>query len=145
MRVVAQIVRDAALKANGNDHSDINYGLLLLVSFTTTDNENIANKMADKVLKMRIFPDDQGKTNLDIKSIDGKIMSVSQFTLYGELSGRRPSFTKVLPGTESSKLYDIFNAALRKEVTVATGLFGANMDIRFTNEGPVTYILEINE
>lgn len=145
MKIVAQIVRDASLSINEKEYSKITYGLLLLVSFKSGDNESGALAMADKVLKMRIFPDSDGKTNLSILDIEGEILSVSQFTLYGEFKGRRPSFTNVLPGAESSKLYAIFNKALAEHVRVQEGVFGALMDITFTNVGPVTYILDDEE
>lgn len=145
MRIVAQIIEDAALSVNEKPYSEITYGLLLLVSFKVGDNEETVLKLVDKVLKMRIFPDEEGKTNLSILDIKGEILSVSQFTLYGEFKGRRPSFTKVLPGTESARLYDIFNKALAERLSVKTGVFGAMMNIRFTNVGPITYIVEENE
>lgn len=145
MKIVAQIVKDATLTINEVPYSNITKGLLLLVSFKVGDTQDDALLMADNILKMRIFPDEDGKTNLSIIDIKGEILSVSQFTLYGEFKGRRPSFTKVLPGSESKALYDIFNAALKEMVTVKTGVFGENMNISFTNVGPVTYIIENEE
>lgn len=145
MRIIAQIVRDATLRINKEVYSEIHYGLFLLVSFAVGDNAETAINMADKVIKMRIFPDREGKTNLNIATVGGEILSVSQFTLYGDFKGRRPSFTKVLPGAQSRELYDIFNEALRREANVKTGLFGEMMDITFTNVGPATYWLESDE
>lgn len=145
MRIVAQLVQNAFLKIDGKVYSSINFGLFLLVSFTHGDTPEIAQALAQKVLEMRIFPDENGKTNLSITDVGGEILSVSQFTLYGEFKGRRPSFTSVLPGRESSKLYDIFNEALRTTVQVAPGVFGAEMAITSTNVGPVTYLIEENE
>lgn len=145
MRIIAQIVENASLEIDKKVFSFIPKGLLLLVSFTTSDTPEIARKMADKISKMRVFPDEDGKTNLDILTFGGEILSVSQFTLYAEFSGRRPSFTKVLNGVQSAALYDIFNAALAQKVVTKTGVFGANMNITFTNCGPVTYLVEENE
>lgn len=145
MRVVAQIVRNATLTINQKVYSEIHYGLFLLVSFTFGDSAETAEKMADKVMKMRVFPDSEGKTNLDIMAVGGEILSVSQFTLYGDFKGRRPSFTRVLPGAQSRELYDIFNKALSQSLKVKTGVFGEMMDINFTNVGPATYLLESDE
>lgn len=145
MRVVAQIVRNATLTITQKVYSEIHYGLFLLVSFTFGDSAETAEKMADKVMKMRVFPDSEGKTNLDIMAVGGEILSVSQFTLYGDFKGRRPSFTKVLPGAQSRELYDIFNKALSQSLKVKTGFFGEMMDITFTNVGPATYLLESDE
>lgn len=142
MKIVAQIVKDAKVVVAENVVSTLDYGLLLLVSFTTTDTETHVHELVDRVLKMRIFPDANGKTNLTIKDVGGALLSISQFTLYGAFKGRRPSFTDVLPGALSKKLYDTFNTLLRKEITVKEGVFGVHMDVSFTNIGPVTYILE---
>ncbi|HZJ89476.1 MAG TPA: D-aminoacyl-tRNA deacylase [Bacilli bacterium] len=145
MKIVAQIVQNARVEVAKKQIAEIKYGLLLLVSFTHTDTIEDVNYLADRVLKMRIFPDQSDKTNLSILNINGAILSVSQFTLYGDLKSRRPSFTNVLPGAESEALYAAFNARLAEEVTVATGEFGAKMLLTFTNVGPVTYILDSNE
>ncbi len=142
MKIVAQIVQDAKVVVNEEIVSTLNYGLLLLVSFTTTDTKQDVIELVDKVVKMRIFPDEDGKTNLTISDAGGAILSISQFTLYGAFKGRRPSFTDVMPGSQSKQLYDLFNKLLRQEITVKEGVFGAHMDVSFTNIGPVTYILE---
>lgn len=145
MRIVAQIARNATLTVRNKVVSQLDYGLFLLVSFKVGDSLDDVRELADKVRKMRIFPDENGKTNLNINDAKGHILSVSQFTLYGEFKGRRPSFTKVLKGSESSELFTAFNRELAKGVSVETGIFGADMDITFTNVGPVTYILESHE
>ncbi len=142
MRVVAQIVQNAAVLINGTVHNQINYGLLLLVSFCAEDDELVVEKMAKTVALMRVFPDENDKTNLSLAEVSGEVLSISQFTLYGEFKGRRPSFTRSLKGSESSKLYETFNRELEKYVTVKTGIFGANMNLTFTNVGPATYLLE---
>lgn len=145
MRVVIQIVKDAKLEIDNKVYSSIDYGMLLLVSFTLSDTKEVAKKMAEKIALMRIFPDKNGKTNLNINQVNGEVLSVSQFTLYGEFNSRRPSFTKVLSGEESSQLYDYFNSELRKMLKVKTGVFGSDMNITFTNVGPVTYVVESDE
>lgn len=142
MKIVAQIVKNAQVIVDEKVISTIDYGLLLLVSFTTNDSVNDVEELVDRVLKMRIFPDEHGKTNLTIKDVGGAILSISQFTLYGAFKGRRPSFTAVLPGGESQVLYNTFNTLLSAEIIVKQGVFGAHMDVSFTNIGPVTYILE---
>ncbi|MGI6734926.1 MAG: D-aminoacyl-tRNA deacylase [Bacilli bacterium] len=145
MRIVAQIVKNAKLEINNEVYTSVDYGLLLLVSFTLSDDKEVVKKMAEKIALMRIFPDENGKTNLNINQVNGEVLSVSQFTLYGEFNSRRPSFTKVLGGKESSELYDYFNAELDNYVKVSTGVFGADMNITFTNVGPVTYLLDSDE
>lgn len=145
MRIVAQIVKNAKLEINNEVYASVDYGLLLLVSFTLSDDKEVVKKMAEKIALMRIFPDENGKTNLNINQVNGEVLSVSQFTLYGEFNSRRPSFTKVLGGKESSELYDYFNVELGNYVKVSTGVFGADMNITFTNVGPVTYLLDSDE
>lgn len=142
MKIVAQIVRDASVSVSNKAIAHIKYGLLLLVSFRHGDTLSDVRLLSDRVLKMRIFPDQDGKTNLNIRDAGGEILSVSQFTLYGDLKSRRPSFTNVLSGNESKALYEAFNHELQKEIRVAEGEFGAAMELTFTNVGPVTYILE---
>lgn len=142
MRIVAQIARNGTLSVNNEVISQLSYGLLLLVSFKNGDSVSDVAHLAEKIIKMRIFPDKDGKTNLNIIDAGGSILSVSQFTLYGEFKGRRPSFTNVLPSAESSELFAEFNRLLAASVHVETGVFGAHMDISFTNVGPATYIVE---
>ncbi len=142
MRVVAQVVKNAAVKIEEAVHNEIEYGLLLLVSFCEGDNLTVVEKMAKTIALMRVFPDENDKTNLSLADVSGEVLSISQFTLYGEFKGRRPSFTKSLKGSESVVLYDAINEELSKLVTVKTGVFGANMELTFTNVGPATYLLE---
>lgn len=148
MRILVQSCLDAKLEINNNVFSSIERGYLLLVSFKPGDNELIIDKMIAKLLKMRIFLDEFGKSNLSIKDIDGEIMSVSQFTLYGSLKdGNRPSFTNSLKFDEANKLYKLFNNKLEAafEKNIATGQFGADMKIHFTNDGPYTIMLDSME
>ena len=123
--------------------SEIDKGYMLLVGFTEGDNETNINKMIKKIINLRIFEDENGKMNLNIKQVGGKILSISQFTLYANTNeGNRPSFVNALSGDKSVILYDKFNELLKKEIEVQTGVFGADMNIDFINNGPCTIFLE---
>ena len=100
--------------------------------------------MVHKVLNLRIFPDDNGVMNRSVLDVEGKILSVSQFTLYADTKkGNRPSYIKALNGEEAKKLYDLWNVELAKEISVETGVFGADMNVTLTNVGPTTIWLEM--
>lgn len=143
MRVIVQVAKDAKCVIDNKTYSSIDFGYVLLVGFTEGDDLNIINKMIKKIINLRIFNDSDGKMNLNIKQVNGKILSISQFTLYANTNnGNRPSFVDALPGEKSSLLYDKFNELLKKEVEVQTGVFGAEMEISFTNIGPCTISLE---
>ena len=144
MKIVVQRVKKASVTINGEVHGKINQGYLLLVGFGLNDDESIAEQMADKVLKLRVCDDSNGKMNLSILDIQGEILSISQFTLYADASkGRRPSFTDACPPQLASKLYDHFNDELRKsELNIQTGIFQAEMDVELINSGPITIILD---
>ena len=148
MRVVVTTVRDAKVEINKEVVGAIDKGYLLLVGFTKGDNEYIINKMIDKIINLRIFPDENGKTNLSIKDVGGDILSVSQFTLYADVScGRRPSFVNAMRPDEATKMYDLFNQNLEKEFgkKIEKGVFGADMDVYSINEGPFTLLLDSKE
>ncbi|MBQ1810861.1 MAG: D-tyrosyl-tRNA(Tyr) deacylase [Erysipelotrichaceae bacterium] len=144
MRLTVQRVSEASCTVEGELISSIGQGYMVLVGFSVDDNEEIAKKMAQKLSKLRVFSDEQGKMNLDIHAVNGEILSVSQFTLYGDArKGNRPSFVRALGGPEAIKLYDYFNQCLREEgLQVKTGIFGADMKIALVNDGPVTIWLE---
>lgn len=144
MRLTVQRVSEASCTVDGKRISEIGPGYMLLVGFSVDDNEAIAKKMAQKVAKLRVFSDEEGKMNLDIHAVNGEILSISQFTLYGDArKGNRPSFVRALGGPEAIKLYDYFNQCLREEgLQVRTGIFGADMKIALVNDGPVTIWLE---
>ena len=144
MRLTVQRVSEASCTVEGELNSSIGQGYMVLVGFSVDDNEEIAKKMALKLSKLRVFSDEQGKMNLDIHAVNGEILSVSQFTLYGDArKGNRPSFVRALGGPEAIKLYDYFNQCLREEgLQVKTGIFGADMKIALVNDGPVTIWLE---
>ena len=148
MRIVSQNVKEASVFIDKKLYSKINKGFLLLVSFCNKDTYDIVDKMVTKLLKMRVFPDENGKTNLSIKDVNGEILSVSQFTLYGSIKkGNRPSFIdKCLDYDESIKLYDYFNNKILDEnIELKTGIFGADMEVSLINEGPFTMILDSEE
>lgn len=148
MKLVVQNVSHANVNINGVTKSAINRGYLVLVGFTQGDDINIINKMADKLLNMRVFNDINGKTNLSINDINGEILVVSQFTLYANFKeGRRPSFVDALPGQESEPLYNEFIKVLQSKFTkeIKTGVFGADMQVELVNDGPFTSVLDSKE
>ena len=143
MRVVVQRCKEASIKVNGKVVGEINEGLLLLVGFTMGDSLKEITYMADKIVNLRIFDDENGVMNKSLLDVNGSILSVSQFTLYGDASkGRRPSYAKALGGDEAIELYQLFNEELRKKVSVEEGIFGADMKVSLINDGPVTILLE---
>lgn len=119
-------------------------GLALFVSFTQGDSEEILPKMAKKVLDARVFPDQNGKTNLSLKDIQGEILLIPNFTIYGDIKdSRRPSFTKALAPTEAEDLFNKFNQILKtSDIPIKAGFFGADMQIEVINEGPFSFIFD---
>ena len=143
MKIVVQRVEHAEVEVENKIVGKIGHGLMLLVSFTDTDTEAEIDWMVKKVLNLRIFDDDDGVMNRSVLDIGGEILSISQFTLYGDANkGNRPSYIKALRGEESVKLYDLFNEKLRESIKVETGIFGAEMKVTLLNDGPVTILLE---
>ena len=143
MRVVVQRCKEASVKVDGKVVGEINEGLLLLVGFTMGDSLKEITYIADKIVNLRIFDDENGVMNKSLLDVGGSILSVSQFTLYGDASkGRRPSYAKALGGDEAIELYQMFNEELRKKVSVEEGIFGADMKVSLVNDGPVTILLE---
>lgn len=144
MRVVVQRSKEASVTVNGEITGQIDKGLVLLVGFTHSDTEQDAEYVADKVARLRIFEDEAGKMNLSVLDTGGAILSVSQFTLYGDTrKGRRPAFTEAARPEQAEPLYQLFNEKLRGfGLTVETGIFGAMMDVALVNDGPVTLIVE---
>ena len=143
MKIVAQRVSNASVEVDKKVVGKIDNGLMLLVSFTQTDTEENIQYMVKKVLGLRIFDDENGVMNKNVLDTNGSILSISQFTLYGDATkGNRPSYIKALNGSEAIKLYDRFNEELRKSIKVETGIFGAEMKVSLLNDGPVTIILE---
>ncbi len=144
MRVLVQRCDKALVRVNDNMVGSINKGLMILVGFTEGDNFDTIKYMADKIVNLRVFDDENGIMNKSILDKSYSILSVSQFTLYGDASkGRRPSYVNALNGSLAKPLYDKFNEELRKHgVEVETGSFGADMKVELINDGPVTIMLE---
>ncbi|MGE7273125.1 D-aminoacyl-tRNA deacylase [Brevibacillus panacihumi] len=144
MRVVVQRTREASVTVAGEVVGQIEHGLLLLVGITHEDSEKDVEFVADKVAHLRIFEDEAGKMNHSVLDTRGQILSVSQFTLYGDCrKGRRPNFMSAARPDQAEPLYELFNSKLReKGLQVETGRFGAMMDVRLLNDGPVTLIVE---
>ena len=144
MRVVVQRVSEASVMVDDAPVGSIGRGLLLLVGFTEGDTAEAGRWMADKVVDLRLFPDDEGKMNRSLREVGGAVLVVSQFTLYGDArKGRRPSFVHAASPEVAIPLYEGFVGALQATgVPVETGRFGAMMDVRLVNWGPVTLLLE---
>lgn len=144
MRVLVQRCDKALVRVNDNVVGSINKGLMILVGFTEGDNFDTIKYMADKVVNLRVFDDENGVMNKSLLDTSFSILSVSQFTLYGDASkGRRPSYINALNGSLAKPLYDKFNEELRKYgIKVETGIFGADMKVELINDGPITIMLE---
>lgn len=143
MRVLVQKCRNASVSVSGKIVGRCDFGLMLLVGFTEGDDSSNIFYLVNKVLKLRIFEDENGVMNRSVMDVGGSILSVSQFTLYGDTSkGNRPSYIKALNGERAKELYDSFNQELSKSISVQTGEFGADMEVSFTNLGPTTILLE---
>ena len=144
MRVLLQRVAYASCRVDNQITGKIERGYMLLVGITHTDDEKIADKMADKIYHLRINDDENGKMNLSIDDVHGDILSISQFTLYADcVKGRRPGFEMSADKQKASDLYDFFNEALRKRgLHVEEGIFGADMKIELLNDGPITIMLD---
>ncbi|MCT6825778.1 D-aminoacyl-tRNA deacylase [Bombilactobacillus mellifer] len=144
MKVVLQRVTQAQLSIDQQIHAQIGRGVVLLVGFGQADQPANADYLAAKIVKSRIFEDSQGKTNLALADVQGEILSVSQFTLYANTKkGNRPSFVEALNPEAAQQLYDYFNQRLAASgLKVQTGIFGADMQVQLTNDGPMTIIYE---
>jgi len=144
MRVVVQRARNAQVTVAGKRIGKIENGFMLLVGITHSDTIEDVKYVADKVANLRVFEDKEGKMNLSLLDVQGEILSISQFTLYGDCrKGRRPNFMDAARPEFANEMYDAFNQELRsKGIRVETGAFGEMMDVAFTNVGPVTLIVE---
>lgn len=148
MRIVLQRVAHASVAIDGQTVGEIGSGLLLLIGVAPEDTPAVAEKMVQKLLALRIFPDEAGKMNRSIADTGGGILAISQFTLFADCrKGNRPSFTGGAPPAYASALYDAFVQLLRQRHPgpVATGRFGADMKVTLLNDGPVTLVLDSNE
>lgn len=142
MKLVVQRVTAANVKVDDNIVGEIENGLMVLVGFGVNDGVEQADYLAKKLLKLRIFPDDEGRMNLSVKDIGGKLLLVPQFTLYASTKKNRPSFHKALHPDKATELFDYFVNKCRESINVETGEFGAFMKVSLVNNGPVTILLE---
>jgi D-aminoacyl-tRNA deacylase len=143
MRAIVQRVSSAAVGVGERVVSQMGLGLLLLVGVHKDDTEEDARKLADRVVGMRVFNDDDGRINLALKAVNGEILAVSNFTVYGDASQRRPSFTESAGRDLGEALFNRFVEEVGKlDVTVHTGEFGADMRVAICNEGPVTLVVD---
>lgn len=143
MKVIVQRVSKASVRVENKVVGEIKQGLMVLVGFTDDDNEDKIKWMINKILNLRIFDDSNGIMNLSVKDINGSILSISQFTLYGDaIKGNRPSYIKALNGERAKVLYDKFNELFTEKIKVETGVFGADMKVSLINDGPVTIVIE---
>ena len=144
MRTVIQRVREASVTIDGEVHGEIGNGLLILVGFCDSDDRETAERMADKIRRLRIFEDENGKTNLSLDQVGGELLLISQFTLYADCKkGNRPSFTKAGAPDMANELYEyIINECKKSVKKVECGSFGADMKVSLLNDGPFTIVLD---
>jgi D-tyrosyl-tRNA(Tyr) deacylase len=144
MRVVVQRSKEAQVSVDGEVIGEIRSGLVLLVGITHMDTEKDVRYLVEKIIHLRIFEDANHKMNVSLKDMGGSVLSISQFTLYGDCNnGRRPSFTLAAKPDQAEPLYNKFNELIREQgIDVQTGKFGASMDVSLVNWGPVTMIID---
>jgi len=144
MKAVIQRVSAARVAVAGDTIGSIGRGILVLLGVEKGDEERDADRLADKIVHLRIFEDDAGKMNLSLREIGGAVLAVSQFTLAGNCAkGRRPSFDNAAPPVEANRLYEYFTGRVKAlGVSAETGVFQAMMEVSLVNDGPVTFILE---
>ncbi|MCQ2743074.1 MAG: D-aminoacyl-tRNA deacylase [Bacilli bacterium] len=147
MRILVQEVLEASVTIEEEKVASIGHGFLLFVGFTEGDDKKVAERMAEKAVKLRIFPDQNGKTNLSLKDVNGEVLSVSQFTLYANCSeGNRPSFVNAMRPDEARELFTYFNEYLKTLIpNLQTGVFQADMKVSLVNDGPFTIWLDSQE
>lgn len=147
MRFLIQRVKNASVSVDAQTIGEISQGFLVFVGINDQDTKLIADKMIKKLIGLRIFEDENGKTNLDIKSVDGELLIVSQFTLYADCrKGNRPSFTKAGDPVLAEEMYHYIIEQCKKEnIPVSEGRFGADMKISLLNDGPFTILLDSAE
>ena len=147
MRFVIQRVKQASVRVDETVTGSIGQGILLLAGFATEDDEALADKMLDKLLALRIFSDENGKTNLSVRDVDGELLIVSQFTLYADMrKGTRPGFSNAAPADHALALYKYLISSTRdRGMTVGEGEFGASMEVSLVNDGPFTIVMDSDE
>ena len=145
MRAIVQRVREAQVSVDGTVIGRIDCGLLIFIAIHRGDSEREAQRLRDKILRLRIFSDPDGKMNLDVLQIRGSLLIVSQFTLYGETSrGNRPSYSQAAPPKKARDLYELFVRLCRDECSnVQTGQFQEHMQVQLVNDGPVTLLCQV--
>lgn len=143
MRILVQRSLNSNVSVDNKIVGEIEKGLVLFVGFTNNDTEKEIEYLINKVLNLRIFNDENGIMNKSILDVGGEILSISQFTLYADTKkGNRPSYIEAMKNDEAIKLYNLFNEKLSEKIKVKTGIFGADMVVNITNDGPVTIMLE---
>ncbi|RJX29756.1 MAG: D-tyrosyl-tRNA(Tyr) deacylase [Desulfurivibrio sp.] len=143
MRAVVQLVKKASVTIEKKTSGAIGRGLLVLLGVSRSDTARDVEYMVDKILNLRIFPDQDGKMNLSVRDINGEVLVVSQFTLFGDCrKGRRPSYSHAAPPETADALYQAFVAAMGQYLRVATGTFQAMMEVELINDGPVTLLID---
>lgn len=144
VRAVVQRVAEASVRVAGEVVASIGPGLVVLLGVAVADTESDADALADKVLNLRVFPDEEGQMNRSVLDVSGALLVVSQFTLLGDARrGRRPSYIEAAPPGDADRLYQHFVSRLRPSgLEVATGVFRAMMDVALVNQGPVTVLLD---
>ena len=144
MRVVIQRVKNASVEIDGNVNGKINTGFLVLLGIASTDTKQDVDYLVKKVVNLRVFSDENDKMNLSLKDVNGGLLVISQFTLYGNCrEGNRPSFIEAAKPDVAVPLYEYFVEECKKQISVVeTGVFGADMKVSLLNDGPVTIIIE---
>lgn len=143
MRCVVQKVTSSSVVVDGTLVNEINNGLNVLVGFTDTDTIKEIEYCVKKIVNLRVFDDENGVMNKSILDVGGEILSISQFTLYGDVrKGNRPSYIKALGGDKAKPMYEKFNELLNEQVPTKSGIFGANMKVSIANDGPCTIIID---
>lgn len=144
MKAVVQRVSQAKVTVDGEVVGEIDQGLMILLGITDGDTEKDIETIVNKLINLRIFEDEAKKMNLSLLDVKASILSISQFTLYGDVrKGRRPSFSKAAAPDFAENLYNQFNEYIKAQnIQVETGRFGAMMDVSLTNDGPVTFVIE---
>ena len=144
MKIVLQRVSSASVKVDSKIVGSIEHGLLLLIGFSSADSEESILPTLEKIVKLRIFSDEEGKMNKSVFDVEGSMLLISQFTLYADTKkGNRPSFIEAARPEQAIPLYEFFIAEMRKRITqVETGIFGADMKVELVNDGPVTIVFD---
>lgn len=145
MKILVQRSLESSVSVNSKTVGKIDKGMVIFVGFSKTDGSSQIDYLINKILNLRIFDDENGIMNKNILDVNGKILSISQFTLYADTrKGNRPSYINSMNHIDAEKLYNEFNQKLSKYITVETGIFRSDMRVNITNDGPITIILERN-